>query len=79
MKRILSLALLSLVLGGCVLVPTGRYDGDGYRGRGYYRGDSYRDEGYYRRDGYRDGYGGYYRGDAYYRGYYGYPYRDHSQ
>jgi hypothetical protein len=79
MKRILSLALLSLVLGGCVLVPAGRYDGDGYRGQGYYRGDSYRDEGHYRRDGYRDGYGGYYRGDGYYRGYYGYPYRDHSQ
>ena len=79
MKRILSLALLSLVLGGCALVPAGRYDGDGYRGQGYYRGDGYRDEGHYRRDGYRDGYGGYYRGDAYYRGYYGYPYRDHSQ
>ena len=47
MKRILSLALLSLVLGGCVLVPAGRYDGDGYRGQGYYRGDSYRDEGHY--------------------------------
>ena len=45
MKRILSLALLGLVLGGCVVVPAGRYDGDGYRARGYYRGDSYRDEG----------------------------------
>ena len=74
MKRMLSLALLSLVLGGCVVIPAGRYDGDGYRGRGYYRGDSYRDEGYYRRDGYRDGY---YRGDGYYRSYYGY--RDHGQ
>ena len=81
MKRILSLALLSLVLGGCVLVPAGRYEGDGSRGPRYYRNDSYRDEGYTRRDQYRDGY---YRrdnpnrGDSYY-GYYGYSYRDHGQ
>lgn len=78
MKRIFTLALVSLVLGGCVVVPAGRYDGDGYRERGYYRGERYRDEGQARR-GYRGGSDGYYRGDDYYRGYYGYPYRDHSQ
>ena len=70
MKRILSLALLSVVLGGCVVVPAARYDDADYRGRPYYRDDSYRGDGYYRRDGYR--------GD-YYRGYYGYRYQDHSQ
>ena len=70
MKRILSLALLSVVLGGCVVVPVARYDDAGYRGRTYYRDDSYRGDGYYRRDGYR--------GD-YYRGYYGYRYQDHGQ
>ena len=73
MKRILSLLMLSTVLGGCVVVPLGyRYDDDGYRSRGYYRGDRYyRDNGYYRRDGY-------YRDDAYRWGSYRYGTREHS-
>ena len=73
MKRILSLLMLSTMLGGCVVVPLGyRYDDDGYRNRGYYRGDRYyRDNSYYRDR--------YYRDDDY--RWYGHRYgaRDHGQ
>ena len=53
MKRILTFALLTAFLGGCVIVPLGhgyrdRYDGYS-RGHGYSGGDGpHRDNGYYR-------------------------------
>lgn len=53
-KRWTALALLTVMLGGCVVVPwgSGHYR-DGYgRGHGYYGGD-----GYYRDHGYHPGYG----------------------
>jgi hypothetical protein len=81
MKRMFGLLLVSVLLGGCVVVPVGRYydDNDGYR-RGYYRGEG----SYYRYDdGYRRGY---YRSEGYYPryndawyGYRGYRYLDHGQ
>ena len=59
MKHILTLSLLTALLGGCAVVPLGYGPyGDGYSRRdGYYRGDGYRrDNGYYPRYGPR-GYG----------------------
>lgn len=39
MARILALALMASLLGGCAIVPLGYgYDGDGHRGPRYYRG-----------------------------------------
>ena len=55
MRAIAIASLLTVVLGGCVVVPLGhgRHDGH-YRGDGYYRGDRYYSgDRYYRRDGYR--------------------------
>ena len=58
MKSILILAILTALLGGCMVVPLGYGDNrDGYyRERGYNRGDNnYRDRDYNRGDGnYRD-------------------------
>jgi hypothetical protein len=48
MKRALIYSLLAALLGGCIVVPYGYRDDDGYRHRGYY--------GYEHRDGY-PGYG----------------------
>lgn len=51
MKRVLTLAIVAAVLGGCAIVPLGPryYNYDGYsRGNGGQRGDSY-----YRNDGNR--------------------------
>lgn len=48
MKRTLILVLMSVLLGGCVVVPAG----NGYRGDGYYHRDY--DRGYY--SGYRNSY-----------------------
>jgi hypothetical protein len=49
MKRLLALALLATVFGGCVVTPVGYYDRDHPRYHGYYRDHP----GYYYRDGYR--------------------------
>ena len=54
MKRKLLCVILSLLLGGCVVVPAG-YHSDGYYSDGYYRGGGY-DRGYY---GYGYGHRGY--------------------
>jgi hypothetical protein len=48
MKRALVYSLLALLLGGCVVVPYGYRDDDGYRHRGYEHHD-----GYYGYDGFR--------------------------
>lgn len=53
MKRMMILALLCAVLGGCVVVPVG----DGYRDDGYYRRHGYDHDDYYHHGYYRDGYG----------------------
>lgn len=76
MKATLTLALATVALGGCAIVPYG-YDAGPYRG--YYRdrdyrgdrfdGDRYERHGGWRRD---DEHGGYYGG-------YHFRYRDHGQ
>ena len=55
MKRALLLALLTALLGGCVVTPYGyRNRDDDYRGHGYYRGDGYYHGYSYDRYGYRE-------------------------
>jgi hypothetical protein len=58
MRRVLTMGLLMMVLGGCAVVPLGPY---GYRGNLQYRGDSFRGDVYVGGDG--SG-GAYHRGDG---------------
>lgn len=68
MKRALIFSLFAALLGGCVVVPYGYRDDDGYRQRGYY--------GYHRYS--YPGYSGYYQ-YGYPRYYGGFRYNDRGQ